>query len=365
MSEMVQVQSCLAPARKLFGREALLADGGHDSPEVLDPKAQMSLCTQIEQILSMPLDSLCGDAAAVAKISRLDPYLLQSCCERRMSMTLTAMLRSAGVFDLTSPGVHGNSTGGAKSSSLEPRSVPLSGDLLPDILKSVLTKLSVDSFEVISVETNGSLGSIFCDSDFDTDSLMECEISYGTNGGSEDYELLDSERYRYAGAFNRLKEQHDDISNTLRSSQLRITALEEQNKRDLDYLRKASQSGEIIRDKVCEMKSEMSELGGVLDLLKDRTATKNVATLKRKLGVLETVNKPRHLQGAAAQHIISPLKFAIPEVKVQKRDSPEPIDSIKLEHIGPAGPTDPAEPSNPLRLFVNSTIVVLIIACWI
>lgn len=367
MNETVHLQACLEPPLK----RQLSQAGEHDCEAILGIKGQMSLVAQIEQILSMAPGALAKDAAAVAKIGHLDPYLLRSCCQRKMAMTLTAMLRSAGVFDLTTPVVFGHAGNGVDFPSAEPHNVPLSANSLCDSgTKSVQMKLSVESFEVISIETNGTLGS-FNDSDFDTDSLMECETSYGAVSVTEDFDLLDSERYRYAGAFNRLKEQHDDISNTLRSSQLKLKALEEQNKRDLEFLRKVSQNGEVIHDKVCEMKSEMSELGFALELLKGRTSTKNVATIKCRLGDLNKIIKSRQpdvhkgkqnnfpLQAKKLEAKVAAQEHAISESIVMEESAKpvELVDAIKQD--------EPEEPVNSLRLFVNSTIVILIIACWI
>lgn len=317
---------------------------------------QLALVTSIEELLCLEPTSLSNDPQAVAKINSLDPYLLQSCCNNRMGMTLLAMLRGAGVLEAELGSVIHN-TLGSHANNGEPRSAPIAISTEPTssmCLKSALLQLSIESFEVTSVETLGTTRSME-DSDYDADSLMDFEISSVAFSSTDDfhkndYPKLDVADFKLRGAVTRLHEQQRSISDNLDCLVKKLQNLGEQNKRDLDYLHKVRQSGDHIRDRVCELRSEIQELEQVFEGLKQTKRT----SFATATATFASLNNSSHAKPPAS------------ETKALSREQNKPDSSTELqsEEKITLQVTD-GEPADPLRFFINSTIFVLFVACWI
>lgn len=317
---------------------------------------ELSLVAQIEDLLHLKPHSLKNDPLALAKIGSLDRYLLRSCCNKRMLNTLSAMLRGAGVLD-TEANVYTQSfTADAAVKNEDLSYVYTNLSILPSPLahKPVLTKLSTELFELNSIETIGKFQSLD-DSDYDADSLMEYDYLKIASFSPEEAERLEYDNFQLAGAVSQLQEQHHGIAENLKSSQAKIKTLEEQNKRDLEYLRKVGHSGDSIRDKVCELKSEITELGHVLAKMKAKTDTKSFSALiSAHEDHISSTPEP------VVPHQKAPLPVLMPIPETPKKEeslqSAPQVETLRQE---------PEEPKNQLRFFINSTIFILLVACWL
>lgn len=323
----------------------------------VDITGQLALITSIEDLLCLEPTSLSRDPLAVAKINSLDPYLLRSCCNNRMAMTLLAMLRGAGVLEAElgtvihatlNSHVHG---GEARSAPITIASAPASSMCL----KSALLQLSLESFEVTSVETLGTNRSLE-DSDYDADSLMDFESPSAFLSSTDDFlrgesPKLDVVDFKLRGAVTRLHDQQRSISDNLDSLVKKLQNLGEQNKRDLDYLQKVRESGDHIRDRVCELRSEIQELEQVFEGLK-LTKSTSFACASASFASLQN---PLRLKSSTSDTTIVPTEKVTSFNTVVESQPEKEIFSQLIDD----------EPADPLKFFINSTIFVLFVACWI
>lgn len=306
--------------------------------------SQFRLVTQIEELLGLQPGLLSCDPLVAAKIFALDPYLLQSCCEKGMLVTLLAMLRSAGITE-------------ADAQIREPRGAKQSHPMdskyiaLPNVTVLVSGTYSkppfvpfMDSFETSSVDTAG-LSHSPDESDFEADSLMEYDYIDSTSPSVKDeVEKLDTTGFKLRGAVGRLHYQTRDFSDNLDISVKKIQNLEDQNKWDLDYLHRMRESSNISRDKACELKAEISDLGNVFELI-----------TVRKESTTGSMIKQFNDDGSPT------IDIKVEEVEPPKNETKMKMASFKEAHAG----TNDKEPENPLEFFINYTIFLLVVACWL
>ncbi|RKP29359.1 hypothetical protein METBISCDRAFT_24317 [Metschnikowia bicuspidata] len=294
-------------------------------PAYTRPLSQMRLVDELEQLLGLAPRTLSGNPATFAKIQSLNPFFLRSCCAKQMTVTLLAMLRSAGISE--EPGPHVRSTF-PDLPRVRRRSLLSDGDVRKPSQKLL------ETFEITSADTTGMLSS---DSEFDGDSLMDCDKFIALMSAAEESEL-DSDKFNLAGALNKLQDMHSTISSRIILSVDRISALRNQSKRDLEYLRGVCQSGELIRDKIGELKTEVLVLEKALGAIKDKLAPKASSTLK--LGNRQCVYRRKETD---KESNLTAENAAASEQKIQ----------------------GDYETHNTLSFYINLAIVLLFFACWI
>ena len=295
------------------------------SPAYTRSLSQMRLVEELEQLLGLAHRTLSGNPATLAKIQSLNPLFLRSCCDKQMTVILLAMLRSAGISE--EPGPHVRSTF-PDLSGVRRQSLLSDGDV-----RKPSQKLW-ETYEITSADTTGMLSS---DSEFDGDSLMDCDEFMAPMSAAEESEL-DSDKFNLAGALNKLHDMHRTISSRLILSMDRMSALRNHSKRNLEHLRGVCQSGELTRDKIGELETEVLVLEKALGEIKDKLAPKASSALK-----LENRQCVYRRKETDKDSNLTAENAAASEQKIQGY----------------------YETDNTLSFYMNFAIVLLFFVCWI
>ncbi|KAM9893690.1 hypothetical protein OXX79_009183 [Metschnikowia pulcherrima] len=136
-------------------------------------------------------------------------------------------------------------------------------------------KVPSEVCDVTSVDTLGRFHDADDDSDFDAASLMDCgdasfanidsPISGAKGSHFSLYKLLDA-----------ISSRHVDISSQLQATLVRLERLREQNRHDAVFLRKLGARNELMRERVHELKADVSGVFQEIEILKNTNAEKTV-----------------------------------------------------------------------------------------
>lgn len=144
-----------------------------------------------------------------------------------------------------------------------------------------------DFADVISVGTPQQLKFADDDSDFDESaSLMECGLSYSTKSISE----AEADAFKLNKVLADLRLHHHSISTNFKDIDVKLSLLRRQNSRDLNFLKKLTENNDFMRERMSEMRTELTELNAVFDEVRSKYET-NEAPIAHSSPVLETVTR--------------------------------------------------------------------------